>query len=118
MLQHVANRLDVRMGISEILRDPPALHAAIGQGGADLDDPAFFRSLFDDIGQKVDPCFRSDVGLALLRHGSDGRHGVADGDLGAAAIAFIENEFVDARQHFGALPVHAGDGHAAAFGGM
>ncbi len=70
------------MSVGKILGNPPALDAAIGQRGTDLDDPAFVRSLLHDIRQQVDPGFGRDIRLALLGHRGDCRNGVANGDLG------------------------------------
>ncbi len=114
MFQQVGDRLDVRMRISNVLRYPPALHAAVGQGRAYLNDAAFLGSLLDHIRKQVNPGLWRDVRLTLFGHGGDGRNSVADRDFGVAAVSFVENDLVEIGDHLGALPVHAGDGDVAA----
>ncbi len=115
MLQRVVDRLDIRIGVGHVFGYPPALYGAVGKGLGRADDLAFFKAAADHVGKQVNPAFRRDVGLALFDHRRDGRHRVADDDLGVAAKTFIENELVEAGENLGALPVHAGNGQIAAF---
>src|SRR3546814_7344104 len=91
------------MSSRHVLWNPPSLHTTIWKGIGRLDDHAAFQSAFHDIGKKVDPPFRCNVGFPLLDHGRDRRHGVANGDRGIAVVPFIENELVEIRHNLGAL---------------
>ncbi|MCY1368350.1 hypothetical protein D9M69_553260 [compost metagenome] len=109
MLEDIIDCLDVRMSVGEVFRHPPALHRAIGQHGRCDHQLSVLNAGADDIGQKIDPSFRRDVWLALLGHRRDRRDRIALYDFGVATVTFVQDEFVQAGEHFGALPVHAGD---------
>ncbi len=115
MLQDVVDRLDVGIGIDDVFRHPPSLDGAIRKRDCGADELAFLETAVHHVRQQVDPALRRDVRLALLDHRCDGRHRVADDQLCTAAVAFGQNELVHTRQDFGALPVHVGNRHIAAF---
>ena len=104
------------MRLRDVFRDPPALDGTVGERNGRADQLAFVDAALDDVRQKVDPALGGQIRLALLDHRRDGRNRVADDDLGVAAVAFGQDELVERGENLGALPVHAGDGHVAAFG--
>jgi hypothetical protein len=115
VFQRILNGLDVRMGIGEEFRNPPAFDAAFRKQRCKLDQAAFGDRRVKRRAHGIDPHFRRDVRLALFVHGGKGRHRVAGHQRDRAAIAVFEDELVDMRGDARRGPVHFGDRDFAAF---
>jgi hypothetical protein len=102
------------MGIDHKLGHPPAFNAAVNQRRCGVMQAAVFHGSIERVANGVYPGFRGYVGLAFFHHRSQRWHGVAGYQLHVAVVALAQNKLVHVRQDFGRLPVHVGDGYAAA----
>ena len=116
--QRVLDGAEVGVGIGEVLGDPPALDAAVGQGLRRDDQLAGIDGLGERLADRVDPDFRGEIRVALFLHRGEGGHRVAGDQRGVAAVALLEDDPVDLGDDLGRGPVHARDGDVAAFLGI
>ena len=66
MFHRIRNRLDVRVRIGKIFRDPPAFRAAFGNGGRRQDQSFFLDGLLKEVTDSVEPALGRDVRLTLF----------------------------------------------------